>query len=236
MSQVTWNQIQAIIQTSIQAIPRDSSRASRPQNSLDNDDVFVVTNDCSAIIKSVENIDYFDLNYNDDFNSTASIVNVERHVFYRDVYVFVNKLKNLAKDFTSESKIKKFVLDCLRESSLIWYSIELTKLEKNLLRNANLDMWSFALIRRFKERDAAALIALQTKKYIMTNARNERISRTYVQDIIRHAKTSKFISIYNQLLMTWNNLDLEFRMQISKPTTSITLNSFFEALNFKVII
>ena len=45
--------------------------------------------------KSAENINYFDFDYENAKN--ASIVIVDKHVFYKNIYVFIDRLKNLIK-------------------------------------------------------------------------------------------------------------------------------------------
>ena len=56
------------------------------------------------VIESSKNVDYFDFLYVDfnDSTNTTFIVNVDRHVFYRDVYVFINRLKNFVNKFIDE--------------------------------------------------------------------------------------------------------------------------------------
>ena len=46
----------------------------------------------------------------------------------------------------------------------------------------------------------------------MTNARSDKTSRVYVQDIMKHVKAIEFFFTYNQLLLIWNNFDFDFRM------------------------
>jgi len=183
------------------------------------------------VVKSPEDIGFFDPAYEDANN--GFIVNAGRHVCYRDIYVFVDRLKDLVKGSTGEQKIKDLIPGCLRGAYLTWYSTELSELEKDLLRSASLDQWINALVRRFKERGAAALQAHQAETYSMTDARSGRTPRAYVQDIMRHAQAAEFSAVYNQLLMAWNNLNLDFRMQIPEPTTTTSLNSFLDSLDSK---
>ena len=70
----------------------------------------------------------------------------------------------------------------------------------------------------------------------MIDVHNERISRFYVQNIMKHVKIVKFSFIYNQLFLVWNDFDLKFRMQISKFKFHIEIFTFFELLNDKVNI
>ena len=51
-------------------------------------------NDDKSSIR-VKDVNYFDSKYFENFN--VFIVNVEKHVYYRDVFVFINKLKDVIK-------------------------------------------------------------------------------------------------------------------------------------------
>ena len=68
------------------------------------------------IIKIVDDIKYFDFTYENEKNN--SIVNVNRHIYYRDIFIFVDKLKNLKKSFI-DAQFRKFVVFCLRNEILI---------------------------------------------------------------------------------------------------------------------
>ena len=93
----------------------------RTSTNISFDDIFFVFDkknfDDKSIIKFFENIDYFDSNYENSSNINIFIVNVERHNFYRDVFVFIDRLKNFAIDFV-EFKIKKYVVKCLKKEIL----------------------------------------------------------------------------------------------------------------------
>ena len=54
----------------------------------------------ASIIRFVENVKFFDFDYVDINNFV--IVNVDHYVFYKNVYVFKDKLKNLTKNFIDE--------------------------------------------------------------------------------------------------------------------------------------
>ena len=96
---------------------------------------------------SAEKIEFFD----SVAKETDSIVNVEKHVLYKNVYAFTDRLKNMT-IIKKNSKLKLIIFQYLRESTLIWHSIELFTLKKEMLRDASLINWYNALIRRFKKR------------------------------------------------------------------------------------
>ncbi len=177
-----------------------------------------------------DDIGFFDPSYEDPTNSP--VVNVGRHVFYRDVYAFIDRLKDLV-SLKGEDKTREVLPTCLRGSALIWHSTELTELEKRGLRNASVDEWCETLVEKFKERTSVALQHLQTEHYTINDARQGRTPRSFAQNMLRHAKAAHMTSVYNQLSLAWNNLALEFRRDIPEPTMATTLSQFLAQLDSK---
>ena len=141
---------------------------------------------------SAKNIEFFDSTADD----THFIINIDKHVCYRDVYVFTNRLKDMT-IIKNDSKLRIVISQCLRESTLTWHSIEFSTLKKEMLRKTSFVNWYNALIRRFKERTSVALINMQTIKYIMKNARLHKNSRIFAQNLFRSVKTANLISTHN---------------------------------------
>ena len=187
-----------------------------------------------SILKDSENIDFFDSRREIDKNKNV-IVNVDRHIYYKNVFVFIDKLKNLKKS-SFDHRTRELIVECLRDDVLTWHSLELDEIEKNMFRDASMNQWCRDLIRRFKKRDSQTLKNLQIEKYIMQNARNDKTFKAYVQNIMRYFKVVEFNSTYNQLIMTWNNLNLNFKMQIFESITITILISFFDSLDVKINI
>ena len=186
------------------------------------------TNDFRDHIKKwiCEDIDFFDLNHEDD----ESIVNVDKHVFYRDVYAFVDRLKNMTVHRKS-NKIRNVIPQCLRNFALIWHSSELSDLKKDMLKETSLTMWYNVLIKRFKQRTSTVLISIQASRYILKDARRQKNFRVFAQDLFKHVKAIDMTSIHNQMIMTWNNLDWQFRKNISKSIESTTIRHFLDQLD-----
>ncbi len=80
-----------------------------------------------------DEIEFFDSNIDDD----DSVVNVDRHVFYKNIYAFVDKLKNMI-TIREDDKLRTILSQCFRDAVLIWHFIELFDMKKDLLRQANL--------------------------------------------------------------------------------------------------
>ena len=72
--------------------------------------------DDRSVLKSSENIDFFDSRRENDKNRNV-IVNVDRHIYYKDVFVFIDRLKNLKKS-SSDHKVRELVAECLRDDAL----------------------------------------------------------------------------------------------------------------------
>ena len=183
-----------------------------------------------------EDIGYFDPDYEDsNSNYSNAMVSTGKHTFYKDVYTFVDRLRDMAK-LRGPDKVRTVLPECLRGTALVWHSAELSEMEKDLLRDASLDNWFGAMIRRFKERTPLALQHLQTERYTMTDARTGKNPRVYAQEIFRHAKAAEMSSVYNQLSIAWNNLDVEFRRDIPEPTAGTSIRVFLDSLDSKADI
>ena len=219
---ILWNDIMIVII----AFASMSRSADETSFSVDNN------NDLQSIIRFVENVDYFDSNYENSIDIDQSIVNFEKHNFYRDVYIFIDHLKNLNK-ITSDSKVKELVIICLKKEALRWYNSKLTEIEKNFFRKITIERWCIHLIKRFKKKSSVVLKKLQTEFYTYVDARRERRSRVYMQNILRYFRIADYSFVFHQCITVWNNLELDFRTQISEFAKDIILFSFLTQLNAK---
>ena len=92
----------------------------------------------------------------------------------------------------------------------------------------SLQNWYNVLIKKFKERASTVLNYLQFIKYTLKNAKKHKNSRIYAQNLFKHVKTAEFISIYNQFILTWNNLDWQFRQHVFQLIEQITIQIFLK--------
>ena len=197
--------------------------------------VIVVVDVDKSVVDLSKNIEYFDSKYEDSFERNFIIVIFDRHIFYRDVFIFIDRLKNLKKNFF-DSKIKKYVAECMKNDILKWQFCELNSLKKKLLKYVTVDQWCETLIQRFKKRDATILKKLQNSFFIFVDVHFDKTSRVYVQNILRHFRIADYNFIYHQLLNAWSDLELKMRMQISEFIFDIQLNIFLDLLNSKITI
>ena len=62
----------------------------------------------------IENVNFFDSEKQEKNKSFTIIVHSSKHVFYKDVYVFVERLQDMAKQY-DEKIIENLVIKCLRD-------------------------------------------------------------------------------------------------------------------------
>ena len=183
-------------------------------------------------IKSAEDVGYFDPGYEDPSGTDQPIVTAGRHSFYRNVYTFTDHLRSLEKT-ASGDRVRDLISTCLKGEALRWFETELTEIEKDYFREATVEKWCTNLVKRFKERTPTALKKLQTESYTYADARRGRTPRSYMQNILRHARAANYPSVYHQCTTAWNNMELDFRSQIPEPPENITLSAFLSMLDAK---
>ena len=120
---------------------------------------------------SIEKIDFFDF----AIEEIESLINVEKHVFYRNVYAFTDRLKNMIL-IKREHKLKTILFQCLRKSALIWHFIELFDLKKIMLKKISLDIWYTVMIKRFKKKFSMTLVNMQMSEWLWHNTLRVRAS------------------------------------------------------------
>ena len=182
----------------------------------------------------MKNVDFFDFDYDDDIvvNVNKSIKYFDKHIYYVDVYVFVDRLKNLI-SLWNENKLRIVLSQCFRDYVQKWHSLTLFELKKNLLRIAFLVIWYQILIKSFKKRAIQTLQNLQKKRYIMSNVKQQRNFRMYAQNIFRHIKIAELEFVFNQFTLIWFNFDYEFRRDISESKSNTTIRTFLDHLKKK---
>jgi hypothetical protein len=63
---------------------------------------------------TIDDIEFFD----SQLEENELVMNVERNVFYKDIYVFVNRLKNMM-NLGEENKLRAILSQCFRESIIM---------------------------------------------------------------------------------------------------------------------
>ena len=178
-------------------------------------------------------IDFFDSMY--DNKSTIiddSIDNVDKKTYYRDVNLFIDKIKNII-EIDDSNVFKQNLWICLRDIVFTWWIFELINVEKQLIKfENNVDYWVQLLFTRWKKRSNKTISIVFKKKYNMQNARANKKSREYAQIMLRVERFVE-LSIYNQLLTIYNNINIEFKREIFKLESNTIINSFLTLLKNK---
>lgn len=177
-----------------------------------------------------EDVGYIDTEAEDE--ADGPIVTIGRHTFYRDVYAFTDRLRDISCQ-RGEEKVRTVIPECLRGACQRGYSIELSQLEKDLLRDASLERWIGVLVRRFKLRTAQALDHLVKEKYSAYDARKGKHPRDYVQNMVRYSRAAGFKTPHTQILAAWNGLDDEFKITIDEPTEETSIRRFMDQIEAK---
>ena len=185
-------------------------------------------------ILRIEDVDYFDSDYEIN-ESNVLVINVERHVFYIDVYIFVDRLKKLTARRDND-KVQKVIIVCLKDIALIWHFNEFIDMKRTLLRIVTCDQWYAILIKRFKERTTVVIQYIQRERITLANVKADKSFRVFAQKMLRHVKVAEMTSMFNQLIIVWNNIDVKFRRDIFEFTVVISLFSFLNQLNSKINI
>ena len=96
-----------------------SQDQSSPSNSSGDRDLAKIDDlvEANNVLKT-NDVEFFDSFYEDSININFLVVSVERYIFYRDVYAFEDRLKNLVY-LKGENKIREVLSTCFRESALI---------------------------------------------------------------------------------------------------------------------
>ena len=178
-----------------------------------------------------EEVGYFDPLYQEEQGTTNdSIANLGNYVIFKDVYLFVDHLKHLA---SYRSGVKKVISSCLRGTALMWYLVELTESDRDLLRNSDLEHWCTTLINRFKLPTSVALSRFLRRSYDMQDLRNDVRPRAFIMDMLRLARAGHLASTYSQLSIIWNRIDVSLRRDIPEPTETTSLSQFLDQIDAK---
>ena len=102
-------------------------------------------------------------------------------VYYRSVHLFVERVKNAI--LTKGEELVRINLNTrLRGTALVWYTGELSELERLALRSIN-GQWVEMLQKRFRPNNSAALTALINERFTVAHVRNGREPSSYVRSM-----------------------------------------------------
>lgn len=192
-----------------------------------------------------EDVGFFDFEYQSEQRAISTIVgaitaivvvvNAGKYVFYRDVYVSVDRLKNLTMQHGDET-VRNVIVACLRGSTLMWYSIELPDYTREQLRLlGGIDNWYHLLISRFKIRASMALAQLTSSFYTLVTIKHTP-PRVWILHMLHLAKAADIISTHNQLTLIWNRFHVQLRRDLLESTSHTELKGFLEWIDSRISI
>ncbi len=106
-------------------------------------------------------------------------------------------------------------------------------MKQELLDNVDLEQWYIILIKQFKKQVSSVLQNIQKNKYIITDVYKGKLLWIFAQKLFWHTKAAEMMSVYNQLIIVWNNLDLKFWVHMPEPQPTIIMSQFLKLLNSK---
>ena len=153
-------------------------------------------------------------------------VTVGSESYYRDVYTFIDRIKDVAA-YRGEDKVKQRLPALLRGSAQLWYTSSLDQLSKNGLRHTpGLETWYDTLTEHFRRPMSESLSQLTRMRYSLQDAASRRPFMRYVADVQRHARNAGFSETVQQLLYAYNGVDVVLKKTLSEPTRATTAAAF----------
>ena len=179
------------------------------------------------------NVSFFDLKLEKSYDSD-DVVQINRDVYYRNVFMFVKRIKNAMITYETET-IRTNLSTCLRETTQIWYIENLSDLKKQTLRSLDeeADHWCETFIKKFRQSVTFALQKLSGERYSLNDVKNHKNISSFVFSIMKHAKTANISDQYSQLTWTFNAIAPEIRRNIEALKKNISIVSFLKQLENK---
>ena len=155
----------------------------------------------------------------------------KKNTYFKDVHLFIERVKNIA-IIQSEQHVRNNLFTCLKESALQWSISEISIEIKQLMRYDDaIDHWTTQLLNRFKENTHVFMNTILRERYTMKNARRRRKSKKYATKILRIIKSTEFESMSNQVTIIYNELNVEFRRNLTKSINVLSIDSFLREMN-----
>ena len=199
--------------------------ANASNNSFDNEDwkTFFQT----------QNVEFFDSTLNESYDS-GDVVQIKKNVYYKNVYLFVERIKNAVNMYTTE-KVRFNLFSCLKKTVQIWYTENLSDFEKKALRSLNIEIekWCDVLIKKFKQSIFSALQFFSSKSYFFDDLKNKKNMSNFVFSVIKHAKTINIADVHDQLIWIYNVIVFELARNIDFSKKIIFVSIFFKQLDNK---
>ena len=208
----------------------ESSNFSKFQNTSNFQNTSTIENDNDENRWNVDEIDFFDLLYDDKSIVIVEFIeHIDKNIYFRNVTYFIERVKNIIKIKNVELIRQNFYI-CFRDIALIWYIIILIENEKRFVKlNNDVEKWIRVLHKRFKKFVVVIMFTITKKRYIIKNVRRRQKFMKFVYVIIRATKIIEII-VFVQIFLLYNALNLKFRRNFIKSTKNTTIETFFQKM------
>ena len=173
--------------------------------------------------------------FDPDIDSTA-VETKDYGTVYHNVFSFTNRVKVKGNTVDDAAFLRQNLDTCLSGKAERWYTEELDDLRRSGLRNDpnGVEAWCKALEARFREAPGKALARLETLRYTVKDARNNRDPEDYIQQIIVNGKNAgTAVTEYAQVLTAYEHMDPELRVMLPMPTDATTVNDFINQVSLQ---
>ena len=177
-------------------------------------------------------VEFFDSLYDEkSINIDQVMKHAKKNTYFRNVHFFIEKIKNIA-IIQSEQHIRNNLFTCFKDSALQWYISKISIEIKQLMKYDDaIDHWTTQLLNRFKKSINVFMNIILKEKYTMKDARRRKKFLKYAAIILRATKSADFESIANQIIIIYNEFDIEFQRDLIKLFNVFSLDSFLRNIN-----
>ena len=133
-----------------------------------------------------------------------------KDVYYRDVYMFVQQLRRVARSKSVEGHLHL----CLRGTAITWFSAMKSSIQDAM--NDDLTLFCDRLISKYKLSHSRAFDLLHAEHYSMNDAKNLRPADDYIQTMLLHGQQCDQ-SAAAVLTLAWKNLDRDLQRDVRRP-------------------
>ncbi len=184
-----------------------------------------------------EDIGFFDPGFQPEQEhgktTPGPVVNAGKHVYYLDVFVFVDRLKELARKH-GPAKVIDLIPSCLRGTALVWWTVEVDDLAKELLEGSKkLEQWTTILIKQFRTMPTEALTALCSSTYTLQDLQRGISPRIWIHGQLHLARSAELDSVFNQLTIIYGRMAPYFQEQLDPPSPTTKLSDFLHKVDMR---
>lgn len=208
MADMLWTQVDNTVNAAFKQIQQNPVLQGphgkhRPQGEPGLDRAVAKDGHHGGLLKA-DDVGYFD----PSAKGIEPVMFISHYTYYQDIYTFVNHLRDIVQ-LKGEPTVHAYTSTCLKGTALKWFTSELTEFEKESLCDWTLkNTWIPILIRCFKPCAAKVLQSLNALNYSIQDVCVGCLLQAFAQQVFHHTRAANIDSIFNQLMMVWQHLDV----------------------------